>query len=443
MAVAQAWGANAPPHPADAQPAAQILCVDDEPHVAAALRRLLRGAGHAVRVAGSGAEALSMLEAGAADIVVSDMRMPGMDGAQLLSQVRERWPGVARILLTGYADLQSTIAAINAAHVHRYLTKPWDDGELLAVVQQICEHQSLVREKARLEALAHAQNQALAQLNATLEHKVLERTAELSQAHQKLKKSYLACIRMFTNLLEWRGGPLAGHSRRVADLTRRTARVMGLGEAEQQDAFVAALIHDVGHVTLPDGMLSKPVPRFGPDELARYHKHPSLGEQLLLAVEDAQAVAVLVRAHHERYDGTGFPDRLMGDAIPLGARILAVADTYDDLQIGHLSPTPLAPADARTLIAHGRGRQFDPEVVDAFLQMLLQAAPVPEAPPIMTATADLQPGMALARDFCSSEGVVLLAAGHVLTSDLIQRIQLREARDAVALQLPIRASFMR
>lgn len=431
MAVAEAVPAGVFP-----SPAARILCVDDEPHIAAALRRLLRGAGHAVRVAGSGEEALALLEAESADLVISDMRMPGMDGAQLLARIRDRWPAVARVLLTGYADLQSTIAAINAAHVYRYLTKPWDDQELLTVVQQISDYQTLQREKERLEALTRAQNQELAQLNATLEHKVLERTAELSEAHQKLKKSYVACIRMFSNLLEWRGGPLAGHSRRVADLTRRTAKVMGLSESDQQDAFVAALIHDIGHITLPDGMLAKPVPRLRPEELSKYRQHTSQGEQLLLAIDDAHAVAILVRSHHEHFDGNGYPDGLSGEAIPIGARILAVADTYDDLQIGHLSSSPLSPADARTMIAHGRGKQFDPEVVDAFLQLLLKAAPIPEAPPVPTAPADLRPGMVLARDFQSSEGVVLLAAGHVLTAELIRRIQLRED---TPLQLPIRA----
>lgn len=434
MAVAEAVPAGVFP-----SPAARILCVDDEPHIAAALRRLLRGAGHAVRVAGSGEEALALLEAESADLVISDMRMPGMDGAQLLARIRDRWPAVARVLLTGYADLQSTIAAINAAHVYRYLTKPWDDQELLTVVQQISDYQTLQREKERLEALTRAQNQELAQLNATLEHKVLERTAELSEAHQKLKKSYVACIRMFSNLLEWRGGPLAGHSRRVADLTRRTAKVMGLSESDQQDAFVAALIHDIGHITLPDGMLAKPVPRLSPEELSKYRQHTSQGEQLLLAIDDAHAVAILVRSHHEHFDGNGYPDGLSGEAIPIGARILAVADTYDDLQIGHLSSSPLSPADARTMIAHGRGKQFDPEVVDAFLQLLLKAAPIPEAPPVPTAPADLRPGMVLARDFQSSEGVVLLAAGHVLTAELIRRIQLREAREDTPLQLPIRA----
>lgn len=122
----------------------------------------------------------------------------------------------------------------------------------------------------------------------------------------------------------------------------------------------------------------------------------------------------------------------------MGACILAVADTYDDLQIGHLSSTPLSAADARSMIARGRGTQFHPEVVDVFLQMLLKAAPVADAPPRMLRTAQLRPGMILARDLLSSEGAVLLAADHVLTAELIKRLRLREGRDDVEMILPIK-----
>jgi hypothetical protein len=157
-----------------------------------------------------------------------------------------------------------------------------------------------------------------------------------------------------------------------------------------------------------------------------------------MAMDDMHVVANIIRSHHERYDGQGYPDGLAGDMIPLGASILAVADTYDDLQIGHLSSTPLNAADARSMIARGRGTQFHPEVVDVFLQMLLKAAPVAEAPPRMLRTSQLRPGMVLARDLLSSEGAVLLTADHVLTVELIKRLKLREGRDGIEMILPIK-----
>nr|WP_315235193.1 HD domain-containing phosphohydrolase [uncultured Albidiferax sp.] len=421
----------------------RVMCVDDEPNIVAALRRLFRGTGYSVVTATSGAEALELMAQQPVDLLISDMRMPGMDGAQLLEQVRARWPDTVRVLLTGYADIKSTIAAINSGEVFRYITKPWDDAEILGTARQVFERQSLEREKHRLEALLQVKNAELLALNASLEEKVQARTSELSLLTQKLKKNYLTSIKVFSNLMEWRGGSLSGHARRVVDLTRRTGRSMGLVEAEQQDLFIASLMHDIGQISLSDHILARPVGRLTEEELVLYRKHPVLGEQALMPLEDMQGVAALIRSHHERHDGHGYPDGLVGDAIPVGARILAVADTYDDLLHGHLSSGNLGAADARAMIARGRGTQFHPEVVDVFLQVLLEAAVAVEAQPVMTDIKDLRSGMALATDLVSAEGVVLLAADHVLSADLIRRIQLREGREGMPLKLPIKKSSWR
>lgn len=426
-----------------AAPVWRILCVDDEPNIVSALRRLFRGSGYSVVTATSGAEALALLEQEPVDLVFSDMRMPVMDGVQFLEQVRMRWPVTTRVLLTGYADIKSTVAAINSGEVYRYISKPWDDAEILSTARQVFERQSLEHEKQRLEALVQRKNQELSELNASLEEKVVTRTHELSLLTQKLKKNYLTSIKVFSNVLEWRGAQLSGHARRVADLTRRTARAMGLAEADQQDLFIASLMHDVGQIGLSDHILARPVARLIEEELVQYRQHPLLGEQALMALDDMHGVATLVRAHHERHDGHGYPDGLMGDAVPLGARILAVADTYDDLEHGHLSTGKLAAPDARAMIARGRGSQFHPEVVDVFLQVLLKASSAIDDPPVMTTTKNLQPGMALAADLTSSAGGVLLAADFVFSADVIRRLRLRESRDGVAMLLPIKKASWR
>jgi hypothetical protein len=146
-----------------------------------------------------------------------------------------------------------------------------------------------------------------------------------------------------------------------------------------------------------------------------------------MALDDMQGVAALIRHHHERVDGNGFPDGLSGEAIPLGARILAVAETFDDLQTGHLGSTGLNADQARTLIKHGRGTQFDPAVLDAFLDQFPKAAPPPPKP-LALKSSDLKPGMVLARDFISDEGVVLLSMDVALSADLIARIRILEGR---------------
>ena len=422
--------------PASGAPQWTVLCVDDEPNILSAIRRVLRGTGYRVLVAEGGHEALQLLGSETVHLVISDMRMPVMDGAQLLEQVRLQWPAIARILLTGHADVASTVAAINRGEIFRYITKPWNDGELLLASREAIERQSLLHEKGRLERAVARHNEELTRLNASLEQQVSERTVELSEANARLDRNYLNSIKAFSNLVELRGGLMAGHSRRVAELARRIAVLMKRPATEAQDVFVAGLLHDIGQVGLSDAVLASPVPRMTPEDKVQYVKHATLGEQALLALEDMHRVAALVRSHHERHDGQGFPEGLSGDSIPVGARILAVADTYDDLQSGHLARAALSAEEARMLIGRGRDTQFESAVIDAFLEAT--RAPVPPPLFIELSIDKLKPGMVLARDLCSSDGMVLLAVDHVLSADLIRRIGTHAERFNLALQIAVR-----
>lgn len=399
-----------------------VLCVDDEPNILSALRRTLRVDGLRVLTAQGGQEALEALERESVDVVISDMRMPGMDGAELLERVHQRWPTHIRVLLTGHADTSAAVAAINRGRIFRYLNKPWDDAELRTVVRQGLSMLHLERERARLEALATRQNLELRDANERLEERVQQRTQELARANDTLKRSYLTSIKVFSGLIELRGGRLAGHGRRVADVARKVAVTMGLNDEEAQRIFVAALLHDIGLIGVPDAILGKSVARCAPDEAAQLQRHAEIGEQALMPLEEMQPVAALIRAHHERFDGQGFPDKRAGREIPIGARILSVADAFDELQNGHLVGAAMSAQDARTVIRHGRGQQFDPEVVDVFLHITEPQRPK-LALEVQINAAQLEPDMVLARDLVSPTGVLMLAAGHVLTAALIRRVQ--------------------
>jgi response regulator RpfG family c-di-GMP phosphodiesterase len=423
----------------DTAPVWTVLCVDDEPNILSAIRRAFRGTGYRVLVAEGGPQALALLAAEPVHLVISDMRMPVMDGAQLLEQVRLKWPQITRMLLTGHADVSSTVAAINRGEIFRYITKPWNEEDLLRAAREALERQALLHEKARLEGVVARHVEALTQLNAGLERQVTERTAQLSTANARLGRNYMSSIKLFSNLIELRGGPMAGHSRRVADMARRIAVQMQRPAAEVQDVFVSGLLHDIGHVGLSDGLLGATVSGMTADDKALYVRHCVLGEQALLALEDMQAVVSNVRSHHERHDGRGFPEGLSGDAIPLGARILAVADTFDDLQSGHLTLAKLTAAEARLFVERGRGTQFEASVVDAFAEVT--RAPAVPTPFVELSPQDLKPGMALARDLCSSDGMVLLTAGHVLSADLIRRVIAHTERHNLTTLIAVRTGF--
>jgi len=408
--------------PGSPTPPWTVLCVDDEPNILAALRRTLRPEGCRVLLAENGEQALQVLQQEVVDVVVSDMRMPGMDGAQLLAQVHTHWPQTTRVLLTGYADTQAAIAAINQGQVYRYISKPWDDTDLRATLSQAAERRRLLVEQTRLQALTLQQNQELARWNADLEAKVQARTVEIEKANDRLRRSFLSSIRQFSHFLEMRSSSLAGHGKRVSDLARQVARQLEWPAEEVQDLFIAGLLHDVGYVAIPEAIMNKPVGKLSPEEMVVYQKHPSYGAQAMLGVEEAQGVAQLIRHHHERHDGTGFPDGLAGHAIPRGARLLSIASTYDDLLHGHVSESKLTPEQAMLVLQRGRGTQFDPELLDVFLQWLVAQRPT-ERKLLLVDARQLQPGMRLGKDLVSKDGILLLSAGHQLTEDMVRRIR--------------------
>ncbi|MEO8057097.1 MAG: HD domain-containing phosphohydrolase [Burkholderiales bacterium] len=420
-----------------AAPPWTVLCVDDEPNILSALRRTLRTEGWHILSAGGGAEALETLARENVDLVISDMRMPGIDGAQLLEQISQRWPGSIRILLTGHADMSETVAAINRGGIFRYLNKPWNEVELRATVRQGLDLLTLEREKQRLELLTQQQNLQLRDANSLLEERVQQRTAELTLAHDRVKRSYLTSIKVFSGLLELRAGRLAGHGRRVADTASKLAKAMGCSDDDVQRIFVAGLLHDIGLIGVPDALLAKSFARYSAEELALYHRHPTIGEQALMPLEELQPVAAVIRSHHERFDGQGFPDKRAGADIPMGARVLSIADTFDDLQNGHLSENPLTVQEARTVIRHGRGSQFDPEIVDVFLH-ITEPARAKVTADIAMSSAEIEADMVLAKDLISTTGVLMLAAGHVLTQAVIVRIREFEKREGGKLVIHIR-----
>lgn len=430
-------------------PPATLLFVDDEPGILSSLRRLFRPHGYKILIAEGGAAGLAELEKTPVDLIISDMRMPEMDGATFLKAVRERWPNTVRILLTGYADVTSTVSAINEGEIYRYISKPWDDTEIVEIVRDALARQQLEKENARLVALTNAQNEELKGLNTSLEQKVQERTAELQQAlsfveqsNGQLKKSFLTSVQVFSGLVELRSGAsgsaLAGHGKRVADWSRNLAKRMGLSDAEGQNIMLAGLLHDIGKLGLPDDLLGKAFNTLNQDERAQVMKHSVIGQNVLMSIDKLKEAAILVRHHHECFDGSGYPDGLAGIAIPKGSRILAVANDYDSLQVGTLVQRPLKPEEAITFLVDNRGKRYDPALVDAFVKMIAETKKVAGVAELPMRTMHLKAGMVMSRDLNHRDGYLLLAKGASLTADIIGQLVRLESNEKHPLTLYIR-----
>ncbi len=409
---------------------ATILFVDDESNILSSLKRLFRPLGYRIFTAESGAQGLEIMQHETVDLVISDMRMPEMNGAQFLEKVREQWPDTVRILLTGYAEIGATIDAINKGQIYRYVSKPWEENDITLIIKHALQQKMLEREKARLEELTHKQNLELKDLNAHLEEKVLARTSELNQtmqfleiAHEKLKKSFITSVRVFSNLIEMRNPGKSGHSRRVADLARTLAQSMGMNAAEVQDVFIGGLLLDVGKIGLPDRLLDRPFGSLSVEERAEVVKFPVKGELALMALEQLHGAAKLIRSHRERFDGSGYPDHLSGLSIPLGSRILSVAEDYDSALIGTSFVKPLKAPEASLFIQDGNGKRYDPSVVAAFIKELGGVRTVAENTlELALRSGQLLYGMTLSRDLITQGGNLLLSKGHVLNELLIEQI---------------------
>jgi response regulator RpfG family c-di-GMP phosphodiesterase len=424
-----------------------VICVDDEQNILSALKRLFRPAGYNLLVADSGAKALALMEQTDVDLVVSDMRMPEMDGARFLAEVKRRWPDTIRILLTGYADLESTVAAVNEGGIYCYIAKPWEDNHLRVTVQRALDLKALTAERQILLELTSQQNEELKALNTSLEDKVEARTEEIRQtamfvelAYEQLKKSYREAIPVFAHLIELRDGLATGHGHRVAEHAQAIGKELGLDEQTLEHVNNAALLHDIGKFGLSDELIRKPYNALTAEEQKEVQKHPVTGQAALMSLHALDEAGRYIRSHHERFDGKGYPDGLSGDRIPLGARILTVANEHDNLLTGVLLGEELIPDDARYFLVESKGKRYDPIVVDAFLRVLDrdqgQNHYVTE---LKLSVDDVREGMILARDLLGKNRLLLLKRGHVLTERNIEKLRLLQKDEGQRFVLCVRA----
>lgn len=317
----------------------KIMVVDDEPANLRLLERLFRR-DHQVLTASSGDEALQLLKQHDVAVLISDQRMPGMTGIELLKSTAEFRPHMVGMILTGYTDVGALVEGINCGHVYKYITKPWNNHDLRLTVERALQHYET--NKSRNE---------LAQENLRLNSRLQEMTRGI--------------VRTIADALEARDEHVSGHARRVSGFATAIGRRMRLGLESIEQIGLAAFLHDIGKIGTPDSILLKPS-ALTDEERAVMEQHAERGARMLAGIPDMEEVADGLRYHHENFDGTGYPEGLSGEQIPLVARIIRVADAYDALT----SPRPFREAhDHDTAIGQLEnfvGTHFDPRVVQAF-----------------------------------------------------------------------------
>ncbi|MHC8365477.1 HD domain-containing phosphohydrolase [Pseudomonas sp. ZT5P21] len=417
----------------------KVLLVDDEESILNSLRRLLRGQPYEVLLATSGAQALEIMARQPVDLVMSDARMPNMDGATLLAHIHHRYPDTVRIMLTGYADPSAIIKAINDGQIHRYISKPWHDEEMLLTLRQSLAYQHSERERLRLVQEAWDQNEKLKLLNTTLEKHVAARTAELQQtadmldlAYEELKHSYVTGTEVFSLLANLRLPPAKQTNRQIIELVRVYCKLHGLDEGSTRDLTMAAALYNIGKLSWTDSMMTAPADLLHHNDRERYRGYPKQSESLLMTLDPMKDAARLILHHQERWDGSGFPDRLKGEAIPFGSRLLKLAVDFIELQRGLILERQMNSDEALVYIRSYAGKLYDPEMVEDFIRVCAAyLSDVSLADPtvkVMT-TRELAAGMILARNLNADNGMLLLNAGKVLNGPLVEKLIAFEAME--------------
>ncbi len=336
----------------------KLLLIDDEPANLRLLRRVL-SSDYETLFAENGLDGLKILEQERISLIISDQRMPGMTGVQVLEESRRIQPDAIRILLTGYTDIQALIDAINSGQIYKYIQKPWDAEDLKLTVKRAIE---------------------------SFEMKVLNDglIIELQSALRQLENLSLGTIIALANALDAKCDYTSGHSLRVSRYAVSIGIQLGLSQEDLRDIELTGILHDIGKIGVPESILWKPG-RLDEEEQKIMSIHPVRSSEMIGEIDLFDRVKLWVKHHHEHLDGSGYPDGLAGEAIPLGARVVLVADAYDAMTSDRPYRKSIGYLKASSELRKHAGRQFDPEIVEALLRAVgengehISASGIPES----------------------------------------------------------------
>lgn len=314
----------------------KILIVDDEPDNLALLYRTLRGK-YDIAKSTSPLAALEMLKQEHFNCILSDHKMPEMDGVEFLKRSYDIAPDTMRLLVTAYTDAGILIDAINYAKIYRYIKKPYNPNELMLIVENALEYWQL-----------KADNTVLV---------------------NDLKELFAGTVTAIVEALDAKDSYTLGRSRRVTFYAVKMAKALHLSETTTGKIELAGLLHDIGMIGVSDDILAK-VERLTEEEYSEIKKHVHHSVRILDDIKQLGDVVEIIKYHHEFYDGTGYPYSKKGEEIPIGARIIAIADAFDSMVTPKVYRQQVVPAEALAKIKAATGTQFDPHIVECFEQIL-------------------------------------------------------------------------
>jgi putative nucleotidyltransferase with HDIG domain len=307
-----------------------VLFVDDDQHILSAIKRIFDHKAITLLTTDNPHEALNIIERQEIAVLVSDNRMPGMTGIELLVRIKRLSPDTVKILMTAYADLDTVINAINAGEVFRFITKPWENGLLINAVEEGVRRYSII---------------------------------------QSLKNGDEGHLLSLAQAIELKDPYTRGHCNRVADYALMIAEALGLQQDTRDDIKYGSWLHDCGKIGVPEHILNKPG-SLDQAEMDIVKKHPAWGAEMVRFAHLSDTIVNIIYYHHEKFDGTGYPTMKKGKDIPLEARIVTIADIFDALTSHRSYRKAFRLHEALEIIKSMRGAELDPELLDIFLPLM-------------------------------------------------------------------------
>lgn len=395
-----------------------VLVVDDEPPVLRVLSDLVDRAGSKARSAATAAEALALASQETFSAFVIDYQMPDMLAPDLLRELAALQPDASRIVMTGMPSLDAVLRAVNEGEIYRFVTKPWLSAEMISTLRGAIQRYDLIQANHHLRKESIELNQRLAEANSLLDSKVSELEEKrrlLAESQAELEKNYHNSLELCRRILNTFNPLLAAQARMTSELTAKLLAQGQFTREERSALHVASRLYDLGLTGVPVETVRRiqdPTQRLDEENESLRRHHPVYGQTLASFVDPSGLLGETIRAHHECYDGEGYPDGLAGDRIPWTARCLAVVVAYVEKISAHQTHE-----EALDTMLPMANRRFDPQALQLFLACVRGPQEIQELRQVRL--DDLRPGMRLASDFTTPSGLVLYPKGLALDEETI------------------------
>lgn len=404
-----------------------ILVVDDEVNILRSMRRTLHKLDVDLLLAETPEKALELLDSRKIDVVVSDMKMPSMNGAQLLAKVAEQQPNSFRIILSGYADIESMLAAINQGKVHRYLNKPWNNDDFLNVINEGIEISQLRSENARLLELTQQQNKKLSENNQQLEKKVQLRTRQINSALTRIKQHNAGLERVLYNVIVSHPNIDGKFARQVSESALQLAKALGLPEKEQMVVRLAGLVCEIGLVGLSHELIEKSFLSLTHVQQKAFMSQANIAQVILAPLHGLEEETQIIACQFEPVNKYPEP--------PTGAKIISICRDYWRYIMGRIQDHNLLPIHAHREMLKYAGVRYDKAILNTFLS--LDNYTLDQISVGLIDSDTLKPGMILKKDLFNDLHILILPEGHVFTDNTINRLKKFELGHGTKMKLDV------